>query len=64
MAASDCTRRETRVRFDQSIHIPADETCFYVFEARSAADVVDLANRAGLDATRIVEAFTSGEERA
>jgi hypothetical protein len=64
LAAVDPTRDGKRVRFDQSIHIPEDETCFYVFEAQSAADVSDVAARADLDAIRIVEAVTSRKERA
>jgi hypothetical protein len=50
------------VRFDHSLHVPDDEICFYVFEAQSADDVAQAARRAGLDALRVVEAISSGEE--
>ena len=63
-AAVELSRTGRRVRFDHSIHIPEDETCFYVFEAQSAADVVRVAEHASLDAVRIVEAITSRKERA
>ena len=58
-AVAELRCRGRRVRFDQSIHIPEDETCFYVFEAQSAADVVEVAEQAALDAVRVVEAVTS-----
>lgn len=52
----------TRVRFDRSIHVPEDEICFYVFDAPSARDAAEVAQRAGLDPIRIVEAVSSGKE--
>jgi hypothetical protein len=61
-AAGQLTREMTRVRFDQSIHIPADETCFYVFDAPSAADAAEAARRAGLNPIRVVEAISSRKE--
>ena len=54
-AAAELTRRGQPVRFDHSIHIPSDETCFFVFEAASASAVAQAAERAGLRALRIVE---------
>ena len=61
-AAEELTRGTTRVRFDRSIHVPEDEICFYVFEAPSARHAAQAAERAGLDAIRIVEAVSSGRE--
>jgi hypothetical protein len=61
-AAEQLTRELTRVRFDHSIHVPQDEICFYVFHAPSADDAARAARRAGLDAIRVVEAISSGEE--
>jgi len=52
----------TRVRFDYSIHVPEDETCFYVFEAPSARAAERAAKRAGLDPLRVVEAVSSERE--
>ncbi|MBA3841424.1 MAG: hypothetical protein H0X39_02190 [Actinobacteria bacterium] len=63
-AVLESRRAGGRVRFDHSIHIPVDETCFYIFEAQSAADVIDVAKRASLGAVRVVEAVTSQKERA
>ena len=62
-AAAELTRGETRVRFDQSIHVPEDEICFYVFDAPSARDATYAAERAGLDPIRVVEAIRSGKEK-
>ena len=62
-AAEELTRGATRVRFDRSIHVPDDEICFYVFDAPSARHAADVAERAGLDPIRIVEAISSGKEK-
>ena len=45
-----------------SIHVPEDEICFFVFEAPSGRDAALAAERAGLDAFRVVEAVSSREE--
>jgi hypothetical protein len=50
------------VRFEHAIHVPEDEICFYVFEAPSSREVAIVAERAGLDPVRVVEAVSSGEE--
>jgi len=63
-AAEELTRGTTRVRFDHSIHVPEDEICFYVFDAPSARDATHVAQRAGLDPIRVVEAVSSGKEEA
>lgn len=49
-----------RVRFDQAIHVPEDELCFFVFDAPSGRDAALVAQRAGLDPFRVVEAVSSG----
>jgi aminoglycoside phosphotransferase len=61
-AAAELTREARRVRFDHSIHVPEDEICFFVFDAPSSRDAALVAERAGLDAVRIVEAISSREE--
>lgn len=61
-AAKELTQGTRRVSFDRSIHIPEDETCFYVFDASSARDAADAAQRAGLDPIRVVEAVSSRKE--
>lgn len=63
-AAEELTQGKTRVRFDRSIHVPQDEICFYVFDAASARDAADAAQRAGLDPIRVVGAVSSGKEEA
>jgi hypothetical protein len=62
--AEELTRSGTRVRFDGAIHVPEDEICFFVFDASSDRAAALAAERAGLDAVRIVEAVRSGEEYA
>ena len=61
-AAQELGRETKRVRFDRSIHIPEDEICFFVFDAPSSRDAALVAERAGLDPVRIVEAISSREE--
>ena len=61
-AAAELTSAGTRIRFDGVIHVPEDETCFFVFDAPSSADAVLVAERAALGPVRIVEAVTSREE--
>jgi hypothetical protein len=61
-AAEELTHGTTRVSFDRAIHVPDDETCFYVFDAPSARDAETAAQRAGLDPIRVVEAVSSGKE--
>ena len=63
-AAEELKEGTTRVRFDRSIHVPEDEICFYVYDAPSACDAADAAQRAGLDPIRVVEAVSSGKEEA
>jgi hypothetical protein len=61
-AAEELTQEKTRVRFEQSIHVPEDEICFFVFDAPSVRDAGLVAQRAGLDLFRVVEAVSSGNE--
>ena len=63
-AAEELTQGTARVRFDRSIHVPEDEICFYVYDAPSACDAADAAQRAGLDPIRVVEAVSSEKEEA
>jgi hypothetical protein len=62
-AAQELTRERARVRFERSIHVPEDELCFFVFDAPSGSDAALVAQRAGLDPIRVVEAVSSGDER-
>jgi hypothetical protein len=61
-AAEKLTREGTRVRFERSIHVPEDEICFYLFDARSGRAAALAAQRAGIDPFRVVEAISSGKE--
>ena len=61
-AAEALTREGTRVRFDHTIHVPEDELCFFTFEAPSSTVAVLVAQRAGLEPLRVVEAVSSREE--
>jgi hypothetical protein len=61
-AAEELTRERKRVRFERSIHVPEDEICFFVFDAPSGREAALVAQHAGLDAIRVVEAVSSGQE--
>jgi hypothetical protein len=61
-AAEELTQQKTRVRFELSIHVPEDETCFLVFDAPSGVEAALVARRAGLEPVRVVEAVSSREE--
>jgi hypothetical protein len=58
-AAEQLTREGMRVRFERSIHVPEDEICFFAFAAASGRDAVVVAERAGLEPLRVVEAISS-----
>jgi hypothetical protein len=34
-AAEELTRQGTPVRFDRTLHVPEDEICFFIFDARA-----------------------------
>jgi hypothetical protein len=61
-AATELARESTHIRFVYSIHIPEDETCFFIFDALSSRDAALAAARAALDPCRVVEMVASGEE--
>ena len=61
-AAVELSGHGTRVRFDRTIHVPEDEICFFVFDAASGREAALAAQVAGLDALRVVEAVSSGQE--
>jgi hypothetical protein len=63
-AAEALTREGTRVRFERSIHVPEDEICFFTFAAPSGGDAALVAQRAGLQALRVVEAVPSEREES
>jgi hypothetical protein len=61
-SAEELKRERTRVRFEGSIHVPEDELCFFTFEAPSSRAATLVAQRAGLEPLRVVEAVSSREE--
>jgi hypothetical protein len=60
-AAEELTHEGRRVRFVRSIFVPGDETCFYLYEAATAADVREAARRASLPVEDVVEAIFEPE---
>jgi hypothetical protein len=58
-AAETLTREGTRVRFGGSIHVLEDEICFFTFDAASGQEAELVAQRAGLEPLRVVEALSS-----
>lgn len=58
-AAEELSREQASVHFEQWIHIPEDEICFYVFQAATSDDAARVSERAGLNPIRIVEAVSS-----
>jgi hypothetical protein len=59
LAAAEMPRAGSPIRYRHSILIPADETCFHLFDACSADLVRAAIERVGLRPHRIVEAFTA-----
>jgi hypothetical protein len=62
-AAEHVARTGTPVRFERAIHIPGDEICFFVFDAQSGSDAALVAERAGLEPLRVVEAVSFGDDK-
>ena len=56
-AVEELTR--SSVRFKRSIYVPEDEICFFVFDAPSGREAALVAQRAGLEPIRVVEAVWS-----
>jgi hypothetical protein len=61
-AAEELRREGTRVGFERSIHVPEDEICFFVFDAPSGREAALVAERAGLEPFRVIEAILSRKE--
>ena len=57
------TRAGTRVRYVRSVFIPADETWFLLYDASTAADVLEAAGKAGIRLERVVEAIETEPSR-
>jgi hypothetical protein len=61
-AAKELRTQGTPIRFVRSIFVPADEICFYVFEAISPETVGAACDRAALRFERVVEAVDTRRE--
>ena len=62
-AASAMNRAGPRVRYVRSVFIPADETWFLLYDASTAADVLEAAGKAGIRLERVVEAIETEPSR-
>ena len=62
LAARRLSGTDGEVRYVQATFIPEDETGFFVFDAPSTRHAALVAQRAGLDPIRVVEAVSSGKE--
>ena len=62
LAARSLSRADGELRFVRATYIPEDEICFFVFEAPSRREAALVAQRAGLEPIRVVEAVSSGKE--
>jgi hypothetical protein len=58
VAAEELTREGRSVHLVHSFFLPADETCFYLYQATSLDVVREAAVRAGLQVERISEAVS------
>jgi hypothetical protein len=58
LASAELTREGTPVRFLRAIFVPEDETCFYLFEAGTAAAVREAARRAELEFEHVAETLS------
>ena len=54
-AADQLSQEGVHVRLLRTVFAPAEETCFYLFEAQSSDAVVEAARRCGLQYDRLVE---------
>jgi hypothetical protein len=55
-AACDASSEGSRVRFVQTVYLPGDEVCFYLFESDCCELVERVARLAELDVERILPA--------
>lgn len=59
--AEELTREGREVHLLRSIFVPADETCFLLFEAESGAYVMEAAIRSGMQVERVMDAVSIPE---
>lgn len=63
-AAAEVTRDGLDVRYLRSVFVPADETCFHLFDAASAAAVRAAGERAAIAFDRVSEATYGHDHRS
>jgi hypothetical protein len=63
LAADELTRQGAPVTFLDSIFVPDDETCFYLYRAASADAVWEAAARAGIRVEHLGEAVRASREK-
>jgi hypothetical protein len=56
-AAEEMAAQGTAIRYLNTLFIPEEEICFFVFEASSPEDVAEVSRRAQIDYERIVRAL-------
>jgi hypothetical protein len=61
-AAQRLSGPDLDVRYVRATYIPEDEICLFVFDAPSGPDAALVAQRAGLEPIRVVEAVSSTKE--
>ena len=62
LAARRLSNADREVQFVRATYIPEDEICFFVFDAPSRGDAALVAQRAGLEPIRVVEAVPAPKE--
>jgi hypothetical protein len=55
-AAEEMAAQGTTIRYLNTLFIPEEEICFFVFEASTPEDVAEASRRAQIDYERIVQA--------
>ncbi|HST24523.1 MAG TPA: nickel-binding protein [Gaiellaceae bacterium] len=60
-AAEELGREGVRIRYVQSIFVPEEETCFFLYEAASVEAVREAARRAALPFEHVTEAVTQAK---
>lgn len=61
-ATGELAREGVPVRYVRSIFVPADETCFFLYEAGSEEQVHEVARRAGLELGRVKQTAAVADE--
>jgi hypothetical protein len=60
-AGEEVCSEGARIRYVRTTFLPADETCFHLFEASERAAVEEVSRRAALGSARIVPAIEAWE---